>query len=226
MSARLLVAGLIVSFAFSGSRDATAHTEGFELYSTEDGGGALKVSTELEESLFLSLTFCANGECLFENEETSIAAPEHDDPEIPLFAIDEGTAIRMELVSVDSGASVRIAGGNLNEVGDSVAIGEAHALHGHPVWQIEADEGVSGEWHIAFRFTTTSVAYAPSETVELVLTNDEPTTTTSTTGTSSTTVITSTTLLAGAWPRRDRGRGSMRRRCGTVVGWTRLHQQL
>jgi hypothetical protein len=194
MSTRLLMAGLVVVVALAVPRYATAHTEGFELHSTADGGGELVASTELEGSLSLSLTFCSGGECLFENDETAVAAPSEGEP--PLFAIEAGTSIRMELVSADTGASVRIEGANLNEPGESVAIGEAPALHGHPVWQIESDEGAVGEWHIAFRFTTTSAAYTASETVELVLTNGEPSTTTSTTVSSSTTITTSTTLLA------------------------------
>jgi len=185
LSTRLLVAGLVVVVALSVPRYATAHTEGFELHSTADGGGELVASTEIEGSLLLSLTFCSSGECLFENDETAIVAP--SEGESPLFAIEAGTSIRMEIVSADPGASVRIEGDNLSEPGESVAIGEAPALHGHPVWQIETDEGVFGEWHIAFRFTTTSAAYTASETVELVLTNGEP---------STTTVTTSTTLLA------------------------------
>ena len=92
-STRLLVAGLVVVVALSVPRYASAHTEGFELHSAEDGGGALLASTELEGGVPLSLTFCAGGECLFENDETAIVAPEVDEPEVPRFAIDEGTAI-------------------------------------------------------------------------------------------------------------------------------------
>jgi hypothetical protein len=188
-----LVAGLAAVAALSVPRYASAHTEGFEIRSTTAGGGALVATTELG-SVLLSLTFCAGGECLLENAETSVVAPAEDLPTVPLFALAEDTTVRMELVSADPGTSVRIAGSTLNEVGESVAIGKAHTMHAHPTWQVQTDEGTTGQWSIAFRFTTTSPAYSASDTVDLVLTNG--TSTTSTTLVTSTTATTSTTLLS------------------------------
>jgi hypothetical protein len=178
--------------ALSVPRYASAHTEGYEIRSTTDGGGALAATTELDNVL-LSLTFCSGGECLFENGETSVVAPAEDVPSVPLYALDEDTSVRMELLAADAGASVRIAGSTLNVPGESVVIGKAHSLHAHPTWQVQTDEGVTGQWSIAFRFTTSSPAYSASDTVHLILTNGVST---STTVVSSTTATTSTTLLA------------------------------
>lgn len=100
-----------------------------------------------------------------------------------LQAVKAGVPIRVELTSVDAGASFKLGSAVLDAPGESAAIATAPDLHVHGEWRLILPDGVIGSYTIAFRLTTTSPAYAPSPAYTFVVTNDPsaPPPTTSTT---------------------------------------------
>jgi hypothetical protein len=174
---------LVVSQAF-------AHTEGITVYSTLPGSGKLAVTGVGDEPVPAALIFCSNGECLYESEEGAILVPDENDDHGGLHAVAGGTAIRVEIVSVDAGAALKVAGAKLDQAGESVALGSTPGLHAHVIWEIEAPEGEVGTWSVVFRFTAPSSAYDPSDPVTVVVSNDA--------GSTSTSTSTSTTLGGAA----------------------------
>ena len=104
------------------------------------------------------------------------------------YALASATNLRLEIVSIDPGASLKVAGPKLDHAGESASIGKA-PIHTHLFWQIEAPEGEIGEWRVVFRVKTPSPAYDPSPDIEVVVTNDELATTTSSSTSTSTTTL-------------------------------------
>ncbi len=182
MIARSLLAFTAIAL---GASPAFAHSEGIAVYSTAAGGGALAVTGVDDRPIHAALVFCSNGECLFVSEEGAILTPATGDEHEGLYALASETSIRLEIVSIDAGASIKVVGGKLDRAGESVGLGKS-PLHAHPFWQIEAPEGEVGEWNVVFRFRAATGGYTPSPNLSVVVTNAEEGTTTSTSTTSTT----------------------------------------
>jgi hypothetical protein len=148
-----------------------AHEGAYEVRSTEQDGGALSLTGIPDEPVVVGLTFCSNGECLYENAETSIHTPADDLAVPPLFALKEGTQVGLEIVSVDDAVSIKAGGTHLDQPGETASLGTAPTLHAEPTLQVTTADGVVGDWRVSLRFTSPSGAYASSDVIELVLTN-------------------------------------------------------
>jgi len=110
-----------------------------------------------------------------------------DEPTEGLYALTEGTAVRLEIVSVDEGASLKLGGAKLDHAGASTEVGKAPALHAHTFWQIEAADDAIGERRIVFRLKAATGDYEPSASYEVRASNDKPVATTTTLATTTTT---------------------------------------
>jgi hypothetical protein len=165
-----------------------AHTDGvIEIHSSEPGRGALTVSGVPHDVVHANLVVCSGGQCLYENDESAVRAPSTNGHASGEYALVAGTPLRVEIVSIDPGASVKVGSADLDAAGKSTGLGKAHAVHAHPIWRIRAPQGQSSTWRIVLRFTTTASQYDDSDDVEIRVTNLEhgETTTTSSTSTTS-----------------------------------------
>lgn len=151
---------------------ALAHEGGFEIRSTESGGGALAVTGGFDEAVAVELVFCGAGECLYESAAASIRAPAEDIASPALFALVAGTQLTLEVVALDAGVSIKLGGAKLDQVGDTVSLGTAPSLHAEPILQVTTAQGTVGEWHVTVRVTNLGASYADSDVIEIVLTND------------------------------------------------------
>ena len=165
----MAVAALVSRDTWRGD-SAIAHEGGYEIRSMVDGGGALAV-TGPDEPIVVDLIFCSGGECLYENAETSFHTPEDDVLSPASFALTPGTAVAIEIVSIDEGVSIKVGDTKLEQPGDTANLGTAPTLHADPLVQVNAGQGETGQWNLAFRIKTTSAAYAASDPVAMVLTN-------------------------------------------------------
>lgn len=170
----LVVPALIASVG--AVRVRAQHTD-IELLSIADGTGALTSDYDFDRPIRLSdsLGFCPGGQCRYVSTNPGFVTPADDAR--GLFALAPGTAVSLEIVAIDDGASVKVGSAILDDPDESVNLGSAPGLHNHPEWTLILPEGVSGQYEVSFRLTTTAAAYADSGVFTALLTNlpSEPT---------------------------------------------------
>ena len=146
------------------------------IFSTEPGGGAL-VATEYDFTQPIEvrdrLGFCPGGQCLYSSTDPGYRTPTGSRPDEGLHALTPGTPVSFEIVAIEAGVSIKWGPTVLDTVGQATRIGDALALHEHPEYQLQAAEGVFGEFELSFRLTTTSPQYAASETRRFTLVNGD-----------------------------------------------------
>ena len=171
------------------------HASDMIIGSTVAGGGALSIRYDFANLVEVSLSFAGPTQSLYSGTDPGWDAVFPSEP--PLFALAAGTAVRVQITAIDAGVSLKVGATTLAAVGDSVALGTIDAagngLHVHPEWRLLLPNGVTGAYHVSFRLTTTSAAYAQSPVYAATITNVPPTTTTVATSTSTTATSTSTT---------------------------------
>ena len=140
------------------------------VYSTASGGGALTLATAGVDPIAVTprLPFCPGGICPYSSVNPGFLTP--DTAAGGLFPLARGTRISLELVAIDAAASIKVGSTILKTAGEAVALGTAPDIHVHPEWQLQAAQGVVGDYPVMFRLTTTG-AYAPSATYSTTLTN-------------------------------------------------------
>lgn len=140
------------------------------LFATEAGGGALTTSWDFAARKVQTFqSFCAAGTCLYSAIDPGFLHGVEPAPD-GLHAVADGTQIRFEVVTRDAAVRFRLNGEAL-DAGESGLIGTAPDLHNHPAWQLSVPEGTQGDFPLSFKLTTTSPAYAESETFTILLTN-------------------------------------------------------
>ncbi len=142
--------------------------------STEPGGGTL-VAAQYDFATPVRvqdrLGFCPGGQCFYSSTNPGYRTPSiGQDGLHPLTA---GTPVSFEIVAIDAGISVKWGSTVIDAVGESTRIGNALALHVHPEYQLEAAEGVVGEFELSFRLTSTSPQYGDSEVRNFILSNGD-----------------------------------------------------
>jgi hypothetical protein len=182
-------ATLVVALALLRAGVACAHGGAFETRSTALGAGTLSVGTVPASKLPMLQTVCQAGVCNYAST-LSFLAPETDLPEESLFALREGTLVRIEIVSADLGLSLKFGSTTLDEPGDSTVLGFANAMHAHLSPVASAPAGTIRDWNLTIRLTTRARGYEDSWPIPIVLTNAAETVTTTTTSTTSSTTST------------------------------------
>jgi hypothetical protein len=195
---RAAAVGLLLAIACP----VSAHEGSIEIRSTEAGGGALVATNLPDEPISAPLVYCASGNCFYASEAGSIVTPASDHLPAGLFALTDRTSVRIQIDSIDPGASVKVGSAKLDRAGESSNIGKAQDLHAHVFWQIDAPQGQTGDWRIVFRFNSGALAYTTSSPIEVIVTNRPSTATTSTTSTtigpsSTTTSTTAASAVCG-----------------------------
>jgi hypothetical protein len=178
-----------ISIAIAGSQ-AHAHDGPLQIRSTGKGSGALAITGAPTGSLALTESACAAGSCLYTNSELAFTTPDTDLGEPVLGALAIATVVRLEVVSADAGASVKLGTTVLDAPGESAQLGVSWSMHAHLILQVTAPQGQQADWTVVVRLTTNSGKYTASSPVTLIVTTASATTTTTTTETSTTTLST------------------------------------
>lgn len=188
---------LIAAVAFGSPASVRAQHEGdIFIRSTEPGGGVLATAFDFGPPIPVFESLCVGGFCVYSSTDPGFISPESGSA--GLHALDDGTPVNMEIVSIDDAASVKIGTAVIDAPGESAALGTALALHRHPSWQVQVPEGTLGEFEIVFKFTTTSGRYGESVPFAIRLSNLGDANTTSTTLESTTSTTTSSTSMTSA----------------------------
>lgn len=179
MRKRLLTSLLLLSLAMPPG--AVAHDGSLAIRSTLFEAGSLSLGTTAIGPLVVVEAACAAGQCLYTNGELAISAPSTDLDPPGLFALKIATVVRLEIVSVDAGASLKVGNTVLDAAGESVQLGASWSLHADPVLQASGTQGQARSWTIAVKLT--SSRYASSDPITIDFQNFAVTTTSSTTST-------------------------------------------
>ncbi len=169
MRLRLLaLAALLFSAAPS---QACVGTACLQIWSTEAAGGALTIQWHFDEPKLHMGVFCTGGECLYSTVDPGFITTA-DTPPQGYFGLADDTAVRVEIVALDAGTTLKIDGIALNTVGASTALGAAPTLHAHPFWQLKLPQATQGDFSLSFRLVSGSAQYADSEVYTVVLTTE------------------------------------------------------
>lgn len=178
--ARARAAALVLSVAVAativlGRSAARAQDVDILVYSSADGAGQLVASDDFAPRSQVFPAFCVGGACLFSTTDPGFRTATTDVAGGP-FALDAGTQVALEIVSIASGAAVKVGAALLDAPGESAALGSAPGMHVHPEWQVTLPQGQTGDFAVSFRLRRTSggPAYAVSPTYVLTLTNVPP----------------------------------------------------
>lgn len=140
------------------------------VYATASGGGSLTLDPTPSGPYVVTqrLPFCPAGICPYSAVDPGFVTPASG--AAGRFALAAGTRVSLVIVAIDAAASVKIGATVLRAPGDTALLGSAPDVHVHPEWQVQAPQGVIGEYPVTFRLTTTG-AYADSPEYTAVLTN-------------------------------------------------------
>jgi len=157
---------------------AWAHGPQMMLGSTAPGSGALALSYDFTGKVVVTESLTLGGMTLYTSLFPGFEWLQTDDPTDSLYALAVGTQFSMQIVSIDSGASVMLGSKTLTGVGQSAFVATTTNVagdHFHPQWQLILPTGVFGDYTVSFKVTTTAHAYAASQVYTLTITNADAT---------------------------------------------------
>ena len=177
------------------------HVSDMIIGSTAAGGGALAIRYDFAKIVRVSASFSAGGQTLYSGTDPGWDAVYPSEP--PLYALAANVPVRVEVVAIDAGLSLKIGATTLTTAGNSAlegtSDGAGNGQHLHPEWRLLLPDGVTGSYHVTFRLTTTAPAYTASPSYIATVSNlPEPTTTTTTASTTTTTVVGTSTTAPGS----------------------------
>ncbi len=149
-----------------------------QIWSTSAGGGSLTVQWDFAaEKVRTYLAFCAPSPspCLYSTIDPGFISPEQDVPGDGYYPLADGTTVRIEILSADSGLAINLNGRRLSAAGDSAKVGTMPDIHGHPSWQLLLPADEFGDYRITYKLTTDSPLYSESQPFTVTVTNAEPT---------------------------------------------------
>jgi hypothetical protein len=151
-----------------------------EVGSTQVGGGMLTVNEVptafVVESACLGGTGdeCTGGTVVYTGDSPGFNDVREEEPELPLYALPDGTEVSVEIITVDTDASLLISGALLDEAGETAVVNTSPELHNHPTWQIVAPGGTHPEdKSIAIRLHADGFQSSDEITVTLSLFEDD-----------------------------------------------------
>ncbi len=157
---------LTLLLALSATPAAAQHDEDILLGSSAPNGGALVAHFDFDEKILATPSvlpgFFTTTEPGFDAVTTTAAGR---------FPLANGTAVSIEITALDAGAQMQIASTTLDGPGDRAVIGTVPDLHAHPQWQLLLDDGVTGDFTLAFRLSASG--YDDSTEYTMTITNVE-----------------------------------------------------
>lgn len=170
----LALAFVLASLSLATAKPAVAQViDPFDIsvYGTAPGGGALATDYDFGRPATVTESLCAGGLCLFSTTDPGFISRSQGNGS--LAPLQSGTAVALEVVSLDAGVSVKIDASVLDAPGESATLGSAPSLHNHPEWQVTRPEGERGEYRVSFRLVQVGGAapYGASPAYTLRLTN-------------------------------------------------------
>lgn len=173
--ARALTAAFLVA-ALSPAAARAHGTAEMILGSTADSAGALALDFEFESVVVRVPFTTVLGPVSFYSDTIPAIEPlAADDLTIPLYVLDAGTQVTMEITAIDAGTvSVKIGATTLDSVGDTAVVGTTPIPHTHPTYQLALDlpEGEFGEGRVSFKLTASGpTTYAESAVYTLRVSN-------------------------------------------------------
>lgn len=175
---RLRMLGLVLLAVLCLTRGASyacVGTECLQIWSTEPGGGALTIQYDFESRIQTYESFCTadRSVCLFSAIDPGFIATAADTPGDSFYPLADGTRIRIEVLSVADGLTIRINGQRIDP-GQSAGLGEMPNIHVHPSWQISVPGSVVGDFAVTYKLTTDSPQYEGSAELTSIVTNEAP----------------------------------------------------
>jgi hypothetical protein len=149
---------------------ARAQHEHIDIYSSEPGGGSLVFDWDTQKQIHVFETICAAGLCLYSTINPAFLAPTEDDAERSLYALADGTTVRVEIIDADDALALSVDGMRLDDAGESALLGTAPGIHNHPSWQVVLPEGQIRELSISYKFTADG--YGESAPLTSVVSNE------------------------------------------------------
>lgn len=148
-----------------------AHGETLLVGASASGGTTLAASFTPPLVASVTASFSAGGLTLSTGQFPSFEWPTATSP-APPYPLPTGTQVRMQLVAIDAGASVKIGATTLDAPGESAALGgTVPGEHVHPEWQLTLPTGTLASRAVQFVFTATG--YTGSPVYSVTITNAE-----------------------------------------------------
>jgi hypothetical protein len=174
---RAAAIGVIVAGLVAHARTACAHGTEMLLGSSATGGGALAVAYEFADPVVVTPSVSIGGTTLYTSLFPGFEWLQADDAADALYVLKVGTPFSMQIVRIDPGAAVMIGGTTLNAAGRSAFVAQTTNVagdHFHPQWELVLPAGVTGQYQVTFRLTTTDRTYTGSQEYTLMLSNVPP----------------------------------------------------
>ena len=167
----LAAIALLLGVCAAERSDACVGVDCMLTWSTAEGGGALTLEFDFAHKKVQTFkVFCASGTCLY-----SVVNPgfmnSTDPPPDGYYALADGTAINVEIVSIDPAVTLKVNSSLLKHPGESASIGTTPELHTHPSWQLNLPEGQQGDYPLSFKLTTDSPRYTESQVFSILVSN-------------------------------------------------------
>lgn len=158
-----------------GTGYACVGTECLRIWSTEPDGGALTIEYDFDSKIQTYESFCTGDRsvCLFSAIDPGFIATAAGSPGGSFYPLADGTRVRIEVLSVADGLTIRINGQRIDP-GQSASLGEMPSIHVHPSWQIAAPGDVVGDFALTYKLTTDSSQYEGSAELTSIVTNEAP----------------------------------------------------
>lgn len=156
------------AFAHGGNHDI------IEIGSQANGSGALKTTFDFHLAVRATLSLALPGATVYTASQPSFDVLPADDAAQPIYVLNNGTNVRLEILAVDAGkTALKIGSTVLDQPGESELIGTQPFAHLHPEIQLvlQLPPGEFGEGRITFRLTSTTPGYTASEPYTLVISN-------------------------------------------------------
>lgn len=196
MSRRNLIPVLVALSILTRSGASDAH-EHMYVASTARNRGTLILDYDFTRPF--PLAELANQRGTWIGVDPSLNSLVADDPARSLYRLKKGTAVTLEIVSIEPAASVLLAGRTLTAAGQRAVAGRMPYLHIHPQWTLRLPVGEFGDARVSIRVRAPGYKSSATHVGTLSAIPTTTTSTTTTTGDGSTTTTfegqTTTTTL-------------------------------
>lgn len=148
-----------------------------QIWSTEDGSGALAIEWDVATKVQTFKSFCTtdNSSCLYTNIDPGFIAETVAVPDSRFYPLVDGTRIIVEIVDIAPELTMNLNGVRLDDPDEQGVVGTHPNVHNHPQWQLLVPGDAFGDYELTIRLREDGERYADSDDLTLIITNVEPT---------------------------------------------------